>query len=75
MRTTIDLDPLVLSALKDRQQREGKTLGVLVSELLNRAMADDPGPAADLHWPTAAMGVPLIDIEDKDAVWDALDGN
>ena len=73
MRTTIDLDPLVLAALKERQQREGKTLGVLVSELLSKALADEPEPAVDFHWPAKPMGTPLIDIEDKEAVWDLLD--
>ena len=73
MRTTIDLDPLVLAALKERQQREGKTLGALASELLSKALAQEPEPAVDLHWPVKALGTPLIDIEDKEAVWDVLD--
>lgn len=74
MRTTIDLDPLVLSALKERQRRDGKTLGVLVSELLNKALADEmPEPTVDFHWPVKSMGTPLVDIEDKEALWDLLD--
>ena len=74
MRTTIDLDPLILTALKERQKREGKTLGVLVSELLSRALAEDEStPATDFHWPVKSMGTPLIDIEDKEALWDLLD--
>ena len=73
MRTTIDLDPLVLAALKERQQREGKTLGVLVSELLSKALADEePRPDVDFHWPVKAMGA-LVDINDKEALWAVLD--
>ncbi len=73
MRTTIDLDPLVLAALKERQQREGKTLGVLVSELLSKALADEmPEPTVDFHWPVKSMGA-LIDINDKEALWAVLD--
>lgn len=73
MRTTIDLDPLVLAALKARQQREGKTLGVLVSELLSKALAEEePTPEIDFHWPAKAMGA-LIDINDKEALWAVLD--
>ncbi len=73
MRTTIDLDPLVLAALKQRQQLEGKTLGVLVSELLSRALADEePDPAVDFHWPVKSMGA-LIDINDKEALSAVLD--
>jgi hypothetical protein len=74
MRTTIDLDPLVLAALKERQKREGKTLGVLVSELLSKALAEETSaPATDFHWPVKSMGTPLVDLEDKEALWDVLD--
>ncbi len=74
MRTTIDLDPIVLAALKERQRREGKTLGALVSELLSKALADEPpAPTTDFQWPVKSMGTPLIDIEDKEALWDVLD--
>jgi hypothetical protein len=73
MRTTIDLDPLVLAALKERQKREGKTLGVLVSELLSKALAEETSaPATNFHWPVKSMGA-LIDINDKEALWAILD--
>ncbi len=73
MRTTIDLDPVVLASLKQRQKVDGKTLSVLVSELLAKALAEDvPGAAVTISWPTAPMGA-RIDIEDKDALWAVLD--
>ena len=73
-RTTIDIAAPVLRELKQRQRREGKTLGELTSELLARALAEeqeaDEGP---LQWQAQAMGEPRVDIEDKDAVWAVLD--
>ncbi len=73
MRTTIDLDPVVLATLKQRQQRDGKSLSVLVSELLSRALADEStGAAIEISWPSAPMGA-RIDIDDKDALWAVLD--
>lgn len=74
MRTTIDIDPLVLTALKDRQKREGKTMGTLVSELLSRALSEDePTPTPmDVFWPVKSMGA-LVDINDKEALWALLD--
>ncbi len=73
MRTTIDLDPVVLATLKQRQQRDGKTLSLLVSELLAKALAEEaPGAAVSINWPTAPMGA-RIDIDDKDALWAVLD--
>jgi len=73
-RTTVDLDPVVLRQLKERQRREGKTLGQLASELLAQALAADV-PAqrpAPLEWISKPMDF-LVDIEDKDALYAVLD--
>jgi plasmid stability protein len=75
MRTTIDLDPTVLRALKRRATREGKSLGRLASEVLSVALEQDgsvPEPRA-LAWLSRPMGA-LVDLEDPEAVRRALDG-
>mgnify|MGYP000241635706 CR=1 FL=1 len=74
-RTTVDIDASVLRELKKRQERERKTLGQLISELLAKALeAEDAGGAArPLSWVTKDLQ-PRVDLEDKDAVWSALDG-
>ncbi|WP_068277620.1 antitoxin [Aldersonia kunmingensis] len=73
MRTTIDIDAIVLAQLKERQQEEGKTLGQLVSELLAVALSSPKADRADIAWYSADLGEPLVDLEDKDAVHAALD--
>lgn len=73
MRTTLDLDPTVLQDLKQRQQREGKSLGQLASELLARALAEDPAPRPPFRFYSQPMEA-LIDIEDHDAVERAMEG-
>ena len=74
-RTTIDLDPAVLGELKRRGAREGKTMGQVASELLARAVAEDPDvPGPDFAWRTGSLGTPLLDLEDREAVRRALDG-
>jgi hypothetical protein len=72
MRTTVDLDPSVLRALKERQRSEKKTLGQLMSELLAQALERTPPASADFVWTTADLR-PRVDLEDKDAVWRVLD--
>ncbi|MGS0687095.1 antitoxin [Nakamurella sp. GG22] len=73
MRTTIDIDPVVFAELKRRQAVERKTLGALVSELLAAALAESvPRDRSALSWPEAALGA-RIDIDDKNALWAALD--
>ncbi len=72
MRTTLDLDPIVLDQLRARQKREGKSLGQLASELLNQALACSPSPAEEpLNWPARDLQ-PLVNLDDKDAVAAAL---
>jgi hypothetical protein len=74
-RTTIDLDPAVLQELRRRGAREGKSMGTVASELLARAVAADvDAPAPTFEWTSAGLGVPLIDLEDREAVRRALDG-
>lgn len=72
MRTTIDIDPGVLEALKRRQAIERKSLGVLVSELLAAALAEQPARRPPISWPSGPLGA-RIDIDDKVALWAALD--
>lgn len=72
-RTTIDIDPTVLRELKARREREGKTLGRLVSELLARAMQTSEGlEERRLEWTSKPMGA-RVDLEDKEALRRALD--
>jgi hypothetical protein len=73
-RTTIDLDPVVLRQLKERQKREGKTLGQVTSELLAQALAAGipTQRPASLEWVVKSMEF-LVDIDDKEALYAVLD--
>jgi hypothetical protein len=74
-RTTLDIDAAVLRELKRRRQKDNKTLGELVSELLARALADEPADEKlpPLEWTSKPLGL-KVDLEDKEAVWKVLDG-
>ncbi len=74
-RTTVDIDLPTLRKLKERQQREHKTLGRVVSELLAQALADErpPEPAGSLTWVARPLGPARVDLEDKEAVYAVLD--
>jgi hypothetical protein len=75
-RTTLDLDGSVLSELRRRGQKEGKSMGQVASELLARGLAegaDREVPA--LQWISEDLGEPLVDLEDKEAVQEALDAD
>jgi hypothetical protein len=74
-RTTLDLDVTVLEELRRRGAREHKSMGLLASELLARALTapDDPAGPPPLRWTSADLGAPNVDLEDKEAVRAALD--
>ncbi len=74
-RTTVNLDASVLGQLKRRQHKERKSLSELVNQLLARALAETESSdeaARPLRWTSRAMRA-RIDIEDKDALLQALD--
>lgn len=73
-RTTVDIDASVLRELKKRQERERKTLGQLISELLAKAIeSENDGTAAPpFTWVSKDLQ-PRVDLEDKDALWAVLD--
>lgn len=72
-RTTIDLDASVTRNLKRRALREHKSMGQVASELLARALAEEPAAPPPFTWKSYNMGEPLIDLEDKDALYRIFD--
>ncbi|MGI8610443.1 MAG: antitoxin [Candidatus Dormibacteria bacterium] len=74
-RTTLDLDPSVLSDLRKRGRQEKKSMGRLASELLARGLAGRDTLDRPPHpkWVSRDLGRPLVDLEDKQAVWDLLE--
>jgi plasmid stability protein len=75
MRTTLDIDDPILKKLKVIQARDGRSLGRLVSDLLAQALAGEVKEAAPRYFAWAASPGPLlVDLADKDAVHEALEG-
>ncbi|MFT3853839.1 MAG: hypothetical protein QM733_14025 [Ilumatobacteraceae bacterium] len=77
MRTTILLPDALAEAARRRALAEGRTFTSLVEEGL-RAVLDKP-PAAPAHrrLPVAGRrgGHPLVDLEDREQIWGALDAD
>lgn len=76
MRTTIDIDDPILKELKQLQQRQGKSLGRLVSDLLAQSLANEhqaPKNQPPFRWIAKSMGA-RVDLGDKHALLDAMDG-
>jgi Arc/MetJ family transcription regulator len=77
MRTTIDLNDALLRQAKQRAAREGTTLRELVEAALRRYLARGASPreAYALTWRVeSGRLLPGVRIEDRDALFDIMDG-
>jgi hypothetical protein len=75
MRTTVDIDDPILKDLKKIQQREGKSLGRLISDLLARALGErkpEKASTKSARWISKAMGS-RIDLADREALYAAME--
>jgi plasmid stability protein len=76
MRTTINLPDGLGEAAKRRAAQDGRTFTSLVEEGLRRVLADEPqAEAVDLPVYGDPGGRFLIDVDDRDALWAALDAD
>lgn len=74
MRTTVDIDDPILREVKAIHEKEGRSMGAVVSELLADALARRRTSRARpvFQWTSRPMKA-LVDLADKDAVYAALD--
>ena len=74
MRTTVDIDDPILKDLKKIQQKEGKSLGRLISDLLAQAIGERETPkvsAKPARWISKTMRA-RIDLSDHEALYAAM---
>ena len=76
MRTTLDIADPILREVKAIHEREGRSIGAVVSELLADALARRRGSPARpaFRWTSRPMK-PLVDLADKEAVHAILDAD
>ena len=76
MRTTLDIDDPILREVKAIHEREGRSIGAVVSELLAEALARRRPSRArpPFRWTSRPMKA-LVDLTDKESVYEALDAD
>jgi plasmid stability protein len=78
MRTTLNLPDALAEAVKARAASEGRTFTSLVEEGLRAVLAKSASPAQPgQRLPTSGRpdSQVLVDLADRDAVWDVLDAD
>jgi hypothetical protein len=76
MRTTLDIDDPILKEVKAIHEREGRSMGAVLSELLAEALARRR-PARvrpPFRWTSRRM-TSRVDVTDRDAVYAVLDAD
>ena len=74
MKTTLILPDNLVRTIKRRAAERGTTLSQVVAEALTRGL--EAAPTIDLPpLPTHRMGKPKVDVADRNALYDAMEGD
>jgi hypothetical protein len=74
-RTTLTIDDQVFRELKKKAAEEGRTLQAVTNDLLRRSLAPKPAKPFRLRlrgWKATVQ--PGVDLLDRDALFDLMDG-
>lgn len=74
-RTTLTIEDRLLRELKKKAAEEGRTLQAVANDLLRRALASHPRESYHLSlrgWKAAEL--PGVNLTDRDALFDLMDG-
>jgi hypothetical protein len=75
MKTTLDIDDDVMARLKREAARQGKTMSELVETALRLLLQRRPPPAELPPLPSFRGGAELVDVADRDALYEAMEGS
>jgi len=75
MKTTLNIDETVMAQLKREATRQGRTMSELVESALRSLFRSQKKPAPDLPpLPVFHSGGALVDVADRDALYQAMEG-
>ena len=78
MKATFDIDEGVMKRLKEVAIRRGTTASALVEAAIREAIADVPDASSPIKaelrpLPSWPMGKPLVDISNREELYDAME--
>ena len=74
MKTTLNIDATVMAELKREAARQGRTMSEMVESALRRLLSSSAEPASMAALPVFHGGGELVDIADRDALYQAMEG-
>jgi Bacterial antitoxin of type II TA system, VapB len=74
MKTTLNIDDTVMAQLKREATHQGRTMSELVETALRNLFQRQKKPAELSPLPTFKSGGAFVDIADRDALYQAMEG-
>ena len=74
MKTTLTIDDRVMMRLKREAARQGRTMSELVETALRLLLQARKPPAGLPPLPTLKSGGALVEVSDRDALYQAMEG-
>ena len=74
MKTTLNIDDSVMVRLKSEASRRGCTMSELVETALRMLLQAQEKKSELLELPTFNSGGPLVDVADREALYQAMEG-
>jgi len=74
MKTTLNIDDTVMTELKSEAARQGRTMSDLVESALRLALRSQRKREKIVALPTFCSGGTLVDIANREALYQALEG-
>ena len=74
MKTTLTIDDTVMAELKREAARQGRTMSELVETALRNLFRSQKEPAELAPLPVFHSGGAFVDIADRDALYQAMEG-
>jgi plasmid stability protein len=74
MKTTLNIDDKVMAELRREAARQGRTMSELVESALRLLLRSQRKPQKIVPLPTFHSGGAFVDIADRDALYQAMEG-
>ncbi len=74
MKTTLNIDDTVMSQLRREAARQGRTMSEMVETALRLLLQSRKGRNDLPPLPTMKSGGALVDVADRDALYQAMEG-
>lgn len=74
MKTTLNIDDTIMARLKREAARQRRTMSSLVEEALRMLLRSRKGPRDLPPLPSFRSGGALVDVADRDALYQAMEG-